>query len=200
MTKFLRCVDWSDENEVKQALVLMMQWAEIDIADALELLSGDFKNEDVRQYAVRQLQRADDDELGSYLLQLVQALRYESSPSTGPLFALLVARCTKSYNLTNFFHWFLTVEQADPKRGAMFTLLHEKFTEVIGSTPAGSKWVQELYRQQQLIKNMGTLLIKAEQRYRKVKPREDYVKKLLKPGGLFHSMTKFSEPVDVPFR
>jgi phosphatidylinositol 3-kinase len=45
-----------------QALDLLQQWAPIDIADALELLSSQFQHAEVRKYAVRQLeQRADDD-------------------------------------------------------------------------------------------------------------------------------------------
>ena len=50
----------------------MQQWAPIEIADALELLSPDFKNDEVRSHAVTVLQRKDDDELLYYLLQLVQ--------------------------------------------------------------------------------------------------------------------------------
>jgi hypothetical protein len=57
----------------------MGQWAPIDIADALELLSPDFLAEEVRSHAVATLQRHDDEELQYYLLQLVQALRYESA-------------------------------------------------------------------------------------------------------------------------
>ncbi len=55
-----------------QAIDLMQQWVPIDVADALELLSPDFKNEEVRRHAVSVLQRHDDDELLYYLLQLVQ--------------------------------------------------------------------------------------------------------------------------------
>lgn len=47
LTKFLKCVDWSDASEARQAAELMQQWAPIDVADALELLSPDFVNEEV---------------------------------------------------------------------------------------------------------------------------------------------------------
>lgn len=50
----------------------MRQWAPIAVADALELLSPDFKNDEVRAHAVSVLQRKEDDELLYYLLQLVQ--------------------------------------------------------------------------------------------------------------------------------
>jgi phosphatidylinositol 3-kinase len=39
----------------------MQQWAAIDIADALELLSPDFKNNEVRAHAVATLQVREDE-------------------------------------------------------------------------------------------------------------------------------------------
>ena len=51
----------------------MGQWAAIDTADALELLSPAFKHQHVREFAVATLEKqADADELLSYLLPLVQ--------------------------------------------------------------------------------------------------------------------------------
>lgn len=41
---------------LSQAAELMKEWAAIDIADALELLSPDFKNHEVRAHAVATLQ------------------------------------------------------------------------------------------------------------------------------------------------
>jgi Phosphoinositide 3-kinase family, accessory domain (PIK domain) len=118
LTKILRCVDWSDEQQVAIGSDMLSSWQEIDIVDALELLSVDFDHPIVRgvgissspplvccrvrqslhscsftfvcslvflhvssvhhhptsknQYAVNQLETANDDEILSYLLQLVQ--------------------------------------------------------------------------------------------------------------------------------
>lgn len=62
LTKFLKSVTWRDPNEVKQAVeVLLPMWTDIDIDDALELLGPGTVDSRVRGFAVKQLQRADDD-------------------------------------------------------------------------------------------------------------------------------------------
>ncbi|KAN0063522.1 Phosphatidylinositol (PI) 3-kinase [Thecaphora frezii] len=82
LTKFLKSVVWSDAGEAKQATeVLLPMWSEPVLDDALELLGPTFRDPRVRAYAVRQLERATDEELNLYLLQLVQAIRFEASAS-----------------------------------------------------------------------------------------------------------------------
>lgn len=86
LTKFLKSVSWSDPGEVKQAVdVLLPLWCDIAIDDALELLGSaeEFRDPRVRGFAVKQLGRADDEELILYLLQLVQALKFEGPGAPG---------------------------------------------------------------------------------------------------------------------
>lgn len=78
LTKFLKCVNWQLSGEAKQALELLHRWAPMDVEDALELLSPAFVNPSVRRYAVTRLKQAPDEDLLLYLLQLVQALKYEN--------------------------------------------------------------------------------------------------------------------------
>ncbi|KAG6452076.1 hypothetical protein O3G_MSEX007452 [Manduca sexta] len=77
LTKFLECVNWNRPGEVRQALSMMQQWAPMDVEDALELLTPKFTHPAVRRYAITRLQQAPDEDLLLYLLQLVQALKYE---------------------------------------------------------------------------------------------------------------------------
>ena len=70
-----------------QALDLLAEWEKmstIDINDALQMLSADFTHPKVRMAAARRIAVADDNELVGYLLQLVQALRYEPVASDAP--------------------------------------------------------------------------------------------------------------------
>jgi phosphatidylinositol 3-kinase len=77
LTKCLISVDWSDEQEVEQAVELVQEWersSTIDMNEALQLLSADFTHPKVRMAAARRVAKADDKELVGYLLQLVQVL------------------------------------------------------------------------------------------------------------------------------
>ncbi|KAE9384824.1 kinase-like protein [Gymnopus androsaceus JB14] len=75
----LKAVTWRDPSEVKQVVEeLLPQWTEIVTDEALELLGPGTVDSRVRAFAVRQLMRANDEEL---LLQLVPALEFESARS-----------------------------------------------------------------------------------------------------------------------
>ncbi|XP_046401340.1 phosphatidylinositol 3-kinase catalytic subunit type 3 [Ischnura elegans] len=78
LTKFLKCVNWKLPGEARQALDMVQQWAPMDVEDALELLSPNFTHPAVRRYSVTRLGQAPDEDLLLYLLQLVQALKYEN--------------------------------------------------------------------------------------------------------------------------
>ena len=98
LTKFLKCVDWSDPVETKASVQLMYEWAPIGPATALELLSPTFTNVDVRCYAVSILNQADNEELLLYLLQLVQV----SNDSLVDMCAALRARLLTKRFALNF--------------------------------------------------------------------------------------------------
>ncbi|RUP49834.1 phosphatidylinositol 3-kinase [Jimgerdemannia flammicorona] len=123
LTKFLKCVMWTDPTEVRQAVDMLPLWADPDVDDALELLGRDFEDRAVRGYAVGQLRKADDDDLLLYLLQLVQALKFEHFTAWGvtdspgmdsPLAQFLIERAVRNPVLGNYFHWYLMVECTDP--------------------------------------------------------------------------------------
>ncbi|CAM9917228.1 unnamed protein product [Phaeothamnion confervicola] len=89
LTKLLLSVDWGVEAEVAQMGELLAQWRErapIDVSDALKLLGREraFQTQMVRSFAVDTLRQASDDELMTYMLQLVQALRYEPGATKAP--------------------------------------------------------------------------------------------------------------------
>lgn len=127
MTKFLKSVTWDDASEVRLAVDMLPIWVEIDVDDALELLSPTFRNSSVQQHAVNQLQSADDEELMLYLLQLVQALKFGVGTTNSPLCHFLVSRSLNDPILGNHFYWFLKVESKDKIHGAIYRKILEYF-------------------------------------------------------------------------
>ncbi|KAL4895451.1 kinase-like domain-containing protein [Aspergillus ambiguus] len=121
LTKFVKSVNWRDVGEAHQAVEILPKWTEIDVDDALELLGPTFDNAAVRSYAVDRLRKADDDELLLYLLQLVQALKYEDHANgdsddvahDSSLVNFLVTRAANNFKLGNYLHWYLMVECDD---------------------------------------------------------------------------------------
>ena len=165
LTKFVKSVNWHDQSESRQAVQILAKWTEIDVDDALELLGPTFDNQAVRAYAVDRLRKADDDELLLYLLQLVQALKFEHiSPDSvqdatqdSSLARFLISRATSNFMLGNYFHWYLMVECDDrsEEQGAEYRKLFAKveydfMTELV-KLPDGPATRKVLLRQAELI-------------------------------------------------
>lgn len=118
LTKFLKCLNWQVAAEVKIALELLASWQPMDTQDALELLSPQFQHPQVRLYAVSRLRQATDEDLLLYLLQLVQALKYENydliethdCDQEWDLSTFLINRCVQDDVLSNYLYWYLVVE------------------------------------------------------------------------------------------
>ncbi|KAL4808715.1 kinase-like domain-containing protein [Aspergillus unguis] len=127
LTKFVKSVNWRDVGEAHQAVEILPKWTEIDVDDALELLGPTFDNVAVRSYAVERLRKADDDELLLYLLQLVQALKYEDNAHSdtdqaahdSSLANFLVTRAANNFQLGSYLHWYLMVECDDAGPGVL---------------------------------------------------------------------------------
>ncbi|TVY83938.1 Nodule isoform of Phosphatidylinositol 3-kinase [Lachnellula suecica] len=163
LTKFVKSVNWQDQGESRQAVQILDKWTGVDVDDALELLGPNFDNPAVRAYAVDRLRMSDDDELLLYLLQLVQALKFESiSPDSdathnSSLAQFLIQRATNNFMLGNYFHWYLMVECDDQSedQGAECRKLYAKveydfLTELV-KLPGGAETRKTLLRQAELI-------------------------------------------------
>lgn len=159
LTKFVKCVNWKNQREARQAAPLLDKWAEVDVDDALELLGPHFDHPVVRSYAVERLKKADDEELQLYLLQLVQALKYEA-PGEGDdssLARFLVTRAANSFTLGNFLHWYLMVEISDfssdqePEHRDLFAKVEYDFMVELEKTQEGVETRNTFRRQGELL-------------------------------------------------
>ncbi|RXW21257.1 hypothetical protein EST38_g4578 [Candolleomyces aberdarensis] len=184
LTKFLKSVTWRDSSEVKQAVEeLLPMWTEIDTDDALELLGPGTVDSRVRAFAVKQLSRADDDELTLYLLQLVQSLKFESAASDqrssravttaisyddSGLTDFLIARGVKNAILGNRLYWYLMVEVAleDRVMAKMYGRVVFKFMNKILESEGGSE-------RRELMRRQGLLVDTLSKRARELRTNKD---------------------------
>ncbi len=125
ITKILNAVKWGDsksENEFIQNI--LNKWTNIEMCDILYMLSYRFcmntyyckihhqKMIEVRNFAVKNLEKFDSNQLNFILLQLVQALRYEDE-NDSMLKQFLLMRCSTDIELATSLYWFLCVEADD---------------------------------------------------------------------------------------
>ena len=165
LTKFVKSVAWQDQSEARQAVQILPKWTEIDVDDALELLGPTFDNPAVRAYAVDRLRDSDDEELLLYLLQLVQALKFEkvssdtndSNNRDSSLAGFLISRAIKNFKLGNYLHWYLMVECDDrsPDQSKdhrrLFAKVEFDFMSELTKQPGGPDRRKTLLRQGELI-------------------------------------------------
>ncbi|CAG8948971.1 hypothetical protein HYFRA_00002099 [Hymenoscyphus fraxineus] len=164
LTKFVKSVAWNETNgEDRQAVQLLSKWTEINVDDALELLGPSFDHPAVRAYAVDRLRNSDDTDLELYLLQLVQALKFEQiSPDSGAtkdssLAKFLISRASQNFKLGNYFHWYLMVECDDrsvdqpPEYRKLFSKIDYDFMTELEKTPGGKEHRKVLLRQAELV-------------------------------------------------
>lgn len=162
LTKFLLAVEWHVESEVVQAAELLEQWRKrspIEVSDALKLLGKNvaFQTGLVRAYAIDTLAAAPDAELELYLLQLVQALKYEHNDDeasisrgskrrakfraenkgagTSSLGEFLIERAAGNIQLANYLYWYLRVEREDATFGARYRDAFEALEVKLSKVP-----------------------------------------------------------------
>ncbi len=193
LTKFVKSVAWHDQSEARQAVQMLPKWTEIDVDDALELLGPTFDNPAVRAYAVDRLRESDDEELLLYLLQLVQALKFEkpapevseANTRDSSLAGFLISRATKNLMLGNYLHWYLMVECDDRSPDQMkdhhilFAKVGYDFMAELTKIPGGTERRKTLLRQGELItvlsKISKEIRFSREDRPRKVQRLKKYL-------------------------
>lgn len=167
LTKFIKSVAWQDQGEVRQAIQLLPRWTEIEVDDALELLGPTFDNTAVRAYAVDRLRKAEDDELLMYLLQLVQALKFEKvdgeAAIDSSLASFLISRATQSFTLGSYLYWYLMVECDDksPNQAKdhrkLFAKVAFEFMTKLTETDGGPESRKQLLRQGEVMTVLSKL-------------------------------------------
>ncbi|KAL6858032.1 Phosphatidylinositol (PI) 3-kinase [Amphichorda felina] len=210
LTKFVKSVNWADQSESKQAIQVLGRWTEIDVDDALELLGPSFDNPGVRSYAVDRLRKADDDELLLYLLQLVQALKYEhvSAESAqeitqdSSLARFLIQRAAANFMLGNYFYWYLMVEcddhspvQGEDNREIYRRVAYEFVVELV-KHPGGAQNRKTLLRQAEMVAVLSKIASEVKASSESIAKKAERVKHLLADPK--NELITFDPPLAMP--
>ncbi|MES1909718.1 MAG: hypothetical protein MHM6MM_002418 [Cercozoa sp. M6MM] len=152
----LRATDWSSLEHRLEVHRLLRQWAPPEAPiDALELLDGRYADYAVRAYAVGILRTLNDDELRLLLLQLVQALKFESYHDS-PLARFLLQRALASPRFIGHeLYWMLRAEMTLPNQVAHAERYGALVEEYLHHVPAIH--LQELRRQSDTMRALQTV-------------------------------------------
>ena len=207
LTKFLRIINQSNENEVEIACNLMDKWAPIDVANALELLSGNFTCAQFRKYGIDVLRKqATDYDLELYIMQLVQAIRFESwldKSSLSELESFLLDRClaSDSFSLLNFLYWSVVVASQSEEDDDTFNERYEFFLDMILKETKQKRgdYFEELERQRWLVKELIALSTYIANTDGKVDLKKQKLRAAVSKGKYKH-LAEFEKGVLMPLR
>ncbi|XP_072257769.1 phosphatidylinositol 4,5-bisphosphate 3-kinase catalytic subunit gamma isoform isoform X3 [Pyxicephalus adspersus] len=114
--KLLNSVKWGDQEMVAKTYQLLNKreaWDDccLDVGLTIQLLDCNFSDENVRAMAVQKLESLQNDDVLHYLLQLVQAVKFEPYHDSA-LSRFLLKRALRSKRIGHFLFWFLRSEIA----------------------------------------------------------------------------------------
>eukprot|EP00116_Pleurobrachia_bachei_P001848 sb/3462110/ len=109
LPKLFQSVDWCHQQNVVEVVRMLALWTAPRIEVVLELLSCRTPSRPVRTYAVECLEQLDIYTLNTYILQLIEALKYETYHDSA-LARLLLKRALEKREFGHFLFWALRSE------------------------------------------------------------------------------------------
>ncbi|KAH0616496.1 hypothetical protein JD844_027636 [Phrynosoma platyrhinos] len=134
--KLLSSVKWGQQEIVAETYQLLAKrdawdYSTLDVGLPMQLLDCNFSDENVRAMAVQKLESLDDDDVLHYLLQLVQAVKFEPYHDSA-LARFLLKRGLRNKRIGHFLFWFLRSEIAQSMHYQQrFAVILEAYLRVI---------------------------------------------------------------------
>ncbi|AQK52131.1 Phosphatidylinositol 3-kinase VPS34 [Zea mays] len=202
LTKFVRSVDWSDNQVSKRNSYVNVLFLFCNFIFGFAGLSNNCFSAKVRGYAVSVLERADDEELQCYLLQLVQALRFERSDKSR-LALFLVNRALSNIEIASFLRWYILVELHSPAYArryyGTYDMLENSMMKLVGREDGdedGFRLWQSLTRQTDLTAQLCSIMKDVRNVRGSAQKKIEKLRQLL--SGVFSELTNFDEPIRSP--
>eukprot|EP00003_Mantamonas_plastica_P025114 TRINITY_DN484_c0_g1_i2.p1 TRINITY_DN484_c0_g1~~TRINITY_DN484_c0_g1_i2.p1 ORF type:complete len:1321 (+),score=469.87 TRINITY_DN484_c0_g1_i2:3-3965(+) len=132
LPKFLKAVKWSDPSQVLEAHRMMDIWEPLSAVEALDLLDATMADSKVRSLAVECLDDFSDCELEKFLMQIVQALKYEPYHDCDLARFLLRRALANRALIGHQLFWMLKSEVHQPEVEERFGLMLEVYVQFSG--------------------------------------------------------------------
>jgi len=132
ISRLFECINYKDKSHLEELDKILSLAKPLNPVQALNLLSGNYLHENIRRFAVDCLKNSSYMEVQEYIIQLIQALKYEMYHDS-PLARYLIDLAIK-YPLTighNLF-WGFRSEMYNPNVQQRFGLYLEIFLSKIG--------------------------------------------------------------------
>ncbi|KAJ8257558.1 hypothetical protein GJAV_G00186940 [Gymnothorax javanicus] len=167
LPQYLKKVDWLKPCDVQEVhwLLRNLNATNLDVPTALELLSVDFADEQVRKLAVERLETLSNDDVLRYLLQLVQTLKFEPYHDSY-LARFLIRRALGSKRIGHYFFWYVRSEvTGSPYFRQRLAVVLEAY--LLGS---GQAMLDSFQRQVQLVETLQEVAIEIKNEFKKQFP------------------------------
>lgn len=123
LAKVLHSVKWNSYKDVAKMTALLQIWPHLPVDYALEILDYEYPDHNVRYFAVQCLDsELSDDDVSQYMLQLVQALKFETHLYSH-LAVFLLQRALKNQHLGHKLFWLLRSETHNSKVTTQYSLI-----------------------------------------------------------------------------
>ena len=131
LPRLLLSCDYRNPNTNLELQKIFKLSAGVSLIQAIELLTGRYVNDLIREFAVNILKKATYSDISHYLLQLVQALKYEKNIDNPLARFLLEQAITHPITVGHEFFWHLRAEMFNPNVQRKFGLYLEVFVNKI---------------------------------------------------------------------
>lgn len=153
----VKCVDWMNPKMVEELHRLILQWDIFDPLIALELLDANISDSMVRTFAVDCIRQFSDEELVTYMLQLVQALVIFEPYEDSALSRFLLERALRNRSqVGNAFYWHLISLEGDSNIQQRVNVLTDSYLQA-----SGREHSERLASQMRLLQHFRTLSARA---------------------------------------
>ena len=132
--RLLMCFNYNDPRHLIELEKIFELAKELNPVQALELLSGKYLHESIRNFAVKCLKKASWVDVSNYLLQLVQGLKYEIDHDSELARFLLTMAINHPVTIGHSLFWSLRSEMYNQDVQQRFGLYLEVFLNKIGPT------------------------------------------------------------------